>query len=141
VAVPAPRLARAPGRRPAVRAVPGRPVRRQPAGRHRLPFLLLATIIVTGMVVGLVSAQTLVAQGSFRLQELSERADRLEAGFGRLRLRADRLSSLDRIERAGRRAGLKPAARLYFLTVPQRADDTPAPDPAAQADAAIGAGG
>jgi hypothetical protein len=93
------------------------------------------------MVVGLVSAQTLVAQGSFMLQELSERADRLEAAFGRLRLRANRLSSLDRIERAGRRAGLEPAAQLHFLTVPQRPAATRGLDPEAQADAAIGAGG
>jgi cell division protein FtsL len=118
VAVVARRLP--PSRRPAIRAVPARGARRRTAAAgHRIPFLLFAIAVVTAMVVGVVSAQTLVAQGSFRLQELSERAERLEAGFGRLRLRADRLASLDRIEEVGRRAGLKPAARYYPLTVPE----------------------
>jgi cell division protein FtsL len=109
-----------PSRRRAIRAVPPRGARpRTAAAGHRIPFLLFAIAVVTAMVVGVVSAQTLVAQGSFRLQELSERAERLEAGFGRLRLRADRLASLDRIEEVGRRAGLKPAARYYPLTVPE----------------------
>jgi cell division protein FtsL len=119
VAVVARRLPQ-PSRRPAIRAVPAhRPRPRTAAGGRRIPFLLFAIAVVTAMVVGVVSAQTLVAQGSFRLQELSERAERLEAGFGRLRLRADRLASLDRIEEVGRRAGLKPAARYYPLTVPE----------------------
>jgi cell division protein FtsL len=114
--------------------------------RRRIPFLLLALAVITAMVVGLVSAQTLVAQGSFRLQALSKEADRLEAEFGRLRLRADRLSSLDRIERAGRRVGMEYASP-FLLTVPRphAADGTPGAAPgvtgAAQTKAALGAGG
>jgi cell division protein FtsL len=148
VAVPARRVGQ-PSRRPVMRAVPAAGTRPRKTGstvaRRRIPFLLFAIAVVTAMVVGVVSAQTLVAQGSFRLQELSERADRLEAGFGRLRLRADRLASLDRIEEVGRRAGLEPAARYYPLTVPEPRASASGPSPglggAARARAAIGDGG
>jgi cell division protein FtsL len=124
--------------------VAGRP-RVAPAGR-RIPFLVFALAVLTAMVVGLVSAQTLVAQGSFRLQELANRAERLEAEFGRLRLRADRLSTLERIERAGERAGLVIAGQYHPLTVPDRhaqasTDVAPGLAGAAQAKAALGAGG
>jgi cell division protein FtsL len=105
--------------------------------------------LVTAVVVGVVSAQTLVAQGSFRLQELEREANRLEEKFGRLRLRVDTLSTLERIERAARKAGLVyPAEGYRVLKLPR--DDAPI-DPAsgaapgvegaADVKAALGAGG
>jgi hypothetical protein len=104
--------------------------------------------VVTALGVGLVSAQTLVAQESFRLQELREEAERLEREFGRLRLRADTMSTLERIERAGRRAGLVyPADGYHTLRVPpDHAPSTggggaPGVDGAAYVKAALGAGG
>lgn len=117
------------------------------ASRRRIPFLVFAVAVLTAMVVGLVSAQTLVAQESFRLQELATRAERLEAEFGRLRLRADRLSTLERIERAGERAGLVIAGQYHPLSVPDRHASggttgvSPGLDGAAQAKAALGAEG
>ena len=144
---PAPRIVRPVRRvpprqpsRPAARPAPGR-------GTRRLPFLLVSLVAITLMVVGLVSAQTMVAQGSFRVQALSRQADRLESGLDRLRLKGASLSSLDRIQRAARRAGLVYAGPFHPLTVPrsQADDDTPglAPGVAGAADvkAAMGAPG
>jgi cell division protein FtsL len=126
------------------------PTRSRTADRtRRAPFLLFALTILTALVVGLVSAQTFVAQGSFRLQELSDQAERLEREFSRLRLRTGQLSSLDRIERAGKRSGLvypDPEA-YYLLTVPSRhavadaSDVAPGVEGAADVKAAMGAGG
>jgi hypothetical protein len=104
--------------------------------------------LVTALVVGLVSAQTLVAQGSFRLEELRQRTERIERQFGRLRLQADKLSALERIERAALDAGLVYPSEGYR---PLRLPPTKAPaDPggaapgvnaAAEVKAALGAGG
>jgi cell division protein FtsL len=143
MAVAARRLPHVQARRRWPVLVAGRP---RPAGR-RIPFLVFAVAVLTAMVVGLVSAQTLVAQGSFRLQELATRAERLEGEFGRLRLRADRLSTLERIERAGERAGLVIAGRYHPLAVPDRhaaggtTGVSPGLEGAAQAKAALGAEG
>ncbi|HET6771439.1 MAG TPA: hypothetical protein VFH75_07360 [Actinomycetota bacterium] len=62
--------------------------------------------MVAATVVGLVSAQALVAQESFRIADLSAEADRLEASYGRLRLEVAELSAPDRIVDAARKAGL-----------------------------------
>jgi cell division protein FtsL len=145
MAVAARRLPPVQGRRWWPVLVAARP-RAVPSGR-RIPFLVFALAVVTALVVGVVTAQTLVAQGSFRLQELATRADRLEAQFGRLRLRADRLSALERIERAGERAGLVIAGQYHPLPIPGRhaqhgpAGVAPGLDAAAQAKAALGAEG
>ena len=63
--------------------------------------------IVTAMVLGLTGTQALLAQGSFRLQELSRDADRLEREYGELVLGRAVLSSPLRIERWARGAGLE----------------------------------
>jgi cell division protein FtsL len=155
VAVPARRLPQSPTVRRATRppgVVPA-PTRPRPvpaaARRRRLPFFLLSMVLVTVVVVGVVSAQTLVAQGSFRLQELKQEADRLEDEFGRLRLRVDTLSTLERIERTAKKAGLVyPVEGYRVLKLPR--DDAPmdaaggsAPgvEGAADVKAALGAGG
>jgi hypothetical protein len=67
------------------------------------------------MLVLLASAQALVAQGAFRLDDLSERADRLEVETDVLRLRVAELSTPDRIAAAGRRAGLVRATEVQVL--------------------------
>ena len=105
--------------------------------------------LVTAMVLGVVSAQTLVAQGSFRLQELSQEASQLKEEFSRLRLRADTLSTLDRIERAAKEAGLDyPPEGYRLLRLPRQdppmdppAGSAPGVDGAAEVKAALGAGG
>jgi cell division protein FtsL len=146
--VPAPRLepvgtAPPDTRRPRPTPVPDG--RRRRARERRLPFLLFLVAIVTGLVVGLVSAQTLVAQGSFRLQELTQRANHLDREFSRLRVRAGQLSSLDRIERAGKAAGLVYNDGYHVLTVPSRHSEdqgsavAPGVEGAADVKAAMGA--
>jgi cell division protein FtsL len=105
--------------------------------------------LVTAAVVGVVSAQTLVAQGSFRLQELEREANRLEEEFGRLRLRVATLSTLERIERAARKAGLvDPAGGYRVLKLPPEdapidpaSGAAPGVEGAADLKAALGAGG
>jgi hypothetical protein len=72
-------------------------------------------VVVAGLVMALVSGQVLVAQGSFRLSELNERAKRLEVEVDLLRLRAARMASPDRVAVVARRAGLRPPRRLEVL--------------------------
>jgi cell division protein FtsL len=126
MAVPAPRVpkVRPPARvrrpvpvsrraRPALRPAP-RPIHR----RRRVPFLLFSLLMVAATVVGLVSAQALVAQESFRIADLSAEADRLEASYGRLRLEVAELSAPDRIVEAARKAGLVLPAEVEMLRLP-----------------------
>jgi cell division protein FtsL len=69
-------------------------------------------------VVGLVSAQALVAQDSFRIADLSAEAERLEASYGRLRLEVAELSAPDRIVAAARKAGLVLPEEVEILRLP-----------------------
>lgn len=80
--------------------------------------MVLALVVVAAMVVGLVAAQALVAQGAFRVDDLRRRADRLEEDYGRLRLRAAELSSPGRVARVARRAGLVLPERVEVVAVP-----------------------
>ncbi|HEX2032471.1 MAG TPA: hypothetical protein VHL78_13920, partial [Actinomycetota bacterium] len=89
-----------------------------PARRHRaLPFVLVFLLVAGVMVTALVTTQALVAQGAFRIQELTERVDRLRSGYGRLQLRHAELTSPGRIEAWAERAGLVPRHGLEVLTV------------------------
>ena len=82
---------------------------------RRLPFALVAGLVVTALLIVLASAQAIVAQGAFRLSDLSDRAQQLEAEADRLRLRVARLSTPDRIAAAGRRAGLAAPTQVEIL--------------------------
>jgi hypothetical protein len=85
-------------RRPRLRVVgPPRP--------RRVPFLLVAFVVVGTLVTGIVSLQALVAQTSFRMQALTRRSSELEESYGRLKLELARLSSPDRIVREAHRLG------------------------------------
>jgi hypothetical protein len=121
VAVPARRAGQLPKRHPRrLVPVPDRKrTRRAGARRHgRLPFLLFSLVLVAGLVMALVSAQVLVTQGSFRLTELTERAERLEVDVDVLRLRSARMASPERVARAARRAGLRLPRRVEVLAPP-----------------------
>ena len=121
---PAPRRRAAPRRR-SVRPVPrsAHPARRAPARRapsrrsRRFPFLVLSLLVTAAMVVALASAQAMVAQGSFRMAELSDQAQALEAEYDRLRFAAARLSSPERVTRAAREAGLVLPTEVELLAV------------------------
>jgi cell division protein FtsL len=94
------------------------PARRPAPRRRRIPFLLFALLLVAATVVGLVSAQALVAQESFRIADLLAEADRLEASYGRLRLEVAELSAPDRIVEAARKAGLVLPEEVEVLRLP-----------------------
>jgi hypothetical protein len=67
------------------------------------------------MLILLASAQAIVAQGAFRLSDLTDRADRLEVETDMLRLRLAQLSTPDKIAAAGRRAGLTSPTQVEVL--------------------------
>ena len=104
---PVPRLAAVPStgrQRPRLRSRP-----------RRAPFLFFSALVVAGMLILLASAQAIVAQGAFRLSELTDRADRLEVETDMLRLRLAQLSTPDKIAAAGRRAGLTSPTQVEVL--------------------------
>jgi cell division protein FtsL len=103
---------------PRRRSAAPRPTRR----RRRVPFLLFSLVMVAATVVGLVSAQAMVAQDSFRIADLSAKAERLEGSYGRLRLEVAELSAPDRIVAAARKAGLVLPEEVEILRLPQVAD-------------------
>jgi hypothetical protein len=82
-----------------------------------VPFAALALLVTAAMVVLLVAAQALVAQGSFRLSSLSREATELAEGNLSLRARVAELSTLGRIESAARRGGLVLPERLELLVL------------------------
>lgn len=104
-------------------AIPRPPRPRRTAGvgtmprrrARRLPFALVAGLVVTTLLIVLASAQAIVAQGAFRLSDLADRAQQLEAEADRLRLEVARLSTPDRIAAVGRRAGLAAPTQVEIL--------------------------
>lgn len=120
MAVPARRIQ--PPSRPRLVPVEGhrfrrRSPRRRGRPRRSAPFVLFALVVTAAMVTILVAAQALVAQGSFRLSELSREARELEARTGTLRARVASLSVPGRIEAAARRHGLVVPDRIELLVV------------------------
>ncbi|HEX9891640.1 MAG TPA: hypothetical protein VGB28_06215 [Actinomycetota bacterium] len=109
-----------------------RPARtRRRARSQGVPFGLFALIAVAAVIVGLVAAQAIVAQDSFRLAELGRTAARLEEDYGRLRLEAAKLSSPERIATAARKAGLVVPEDVQMVSLPPtpgRGMDDGAPD-------------
>jgi hypothetical protein len=74
-------------------------------------------VVTAVMVTILATAQALVAQGSFRLSELTRRADELEARTSALQGRVATLSVPGRIEAAARRQGLVVPERIELIVV------------------------
>jgi cell division protein FtsL len=94
----------------AQRPAAGRHLRAVPAPRtrrRRAPFLLLAVVLVGGLVLGVASLQALVAQTSFRMEDLARRGAALRQEQGELRLDVARLSAPRRIANEARRLGLR----------------------------------
>lgn len=117
-----------PARQPAKRTTPARRPASRPAARKQrrgVPFALFALIVVALMVVTIVTAQALVAQESFRLTALSERAETLEDGYGELRLKAAELSAPERIAEAAVKAGLVLPEEVEVIKVPGEPEAAP----------------
>jgi cell division protein FtsL len=101
------RPARGAGQRP---TTIGRHLRAVPAPRtrrRRAPFLFLAVVLVGGLVLGVASLQALVAQTSFRMEDLGRRGAVLRQEQGELRLEVAQLSAPRRIANEARRLGLR----------------------------------
>ncbi len=90
---------------------------------RRVPFFLVAFLLIGALVTGIVSMQALVSQSSFRLAELADRTKRLEIHRGDLALELAELRSPDRIEEAARRLGLRLPSRVEILPVEGLADE------------------
>ena len=82
-----------------------------------MPFAAFALLMTAAMVVLLVAAQALVAQGSFRLSSLSRQATELAEGNVALRARVAELDTPGRIESAARRGGLVLPERMELLVL------------------------
>jgi cell division protein FtsL len=122
MAVPAGRL---PARLPPDPNIRGVSRQRLPSSRRRrVPFLLFSLLVVAATVIGLVSAQALVAEESFRVTDLTAEAERLEADYGRLRLEVAELSSPERILATARRAGLVLPEEVEILPLPAVENET-----------------
>ena len=88
-----------------LRVVPPPPKRR---GRKRgfAAFVVVVAFLAAGSVFGLAAMNALLAQGSFRMQELSQQMEGLERQYGELRLSVADLSSAERIASEAKRLGL-----------------------------------
>ncbi len=114
-------------RRPAGADRPARPERRRPRrlrvvasrSRRRWPFAVFATLLVGGLLVAVVAAQALVAQNSFRLQDLQARLTQLQQAGDELRLRVALDTAPGRIADEARKLGLRlpPSDDVYSLPV------------------------
>jgi cell division protein FtsL len=106
-----------------------RPVSTARRRRHHLGFVLFAAVVVGVLVVGLVAVNALVAQSSFRTDDLRQRVDRLSRRYTLLEVEAARLSAPDRVAEWAGRHGLAPPADgdLHILRVPGRQRPTPEP--------------
>jgi cell division protein FtsL len=70
--------------------------------------LLVTSFFIVGLVVmGVVSLQAVVSQGSFRMQQLARHNQELQHQYGRLKLQVAELSSPGRIAKEARHLGFR----------------------------------
>ena len=89
-----------------LRVVPPPPKRRRGGARRSAGFVVFVALLAAGSVFGLAAMNALLAQGSFRMEELSEQQEQLERENGELRLSVADLSSAERIAAEAKRLGL-----------------------------------
>jgi cell division protein FtsB len=119
---------------PRLRAVT--PVRRA----SRLPFIVLAALVVVAGVLGLVSLNVSVSQQAFTIAKL-QRGNRVaESRYASLQAEIDRLKSPDRIAREAARRHLVPAGRPRVAKWPGSGPGDQTSPGAATSPAAPGAG-
>ncbi len=90
---------------------------RRPRAPRRLPFFLLAFLVVSVLVTGIVSAQAIVSQNSFHLEQLAQRSAELETQQGELRLQVATLSEPNRIAAEARSMGLRSRSDATVLEI------------------------
>ena len=79
----------------------------RPARPRRLPFLAISLFVVGLLIAAVAGVQAVIAQSSFRMDDLSRQAQQLQQRNGELRLEIAELGSPKHLERAARRMGLR----------------------------------
>jgi cell division protein FtsL len=69
-------------------------------------FFVFAALVIGSMVLGLTALNAILAEGSFRIADLSRRVDGLQQDYDRKQLGIARLSAPGRIEREAARLGM-----------------------------------
>ena len=100
----------------------------KPTARRRgsVGFLVLFAIVVGSMVLGLVSLSALLAESSFRADDLQHRIDALAQENLDLTREQAALSAPGRIDAWARRSGMRLPDDIRFLHVPGEAQTAPA---------------
>ncbi|MEX0834421.1 MAG: hypothetical protein WD276_11220 [Actinomycetota bacterium] len=107
MSLPARQLRSRAARKAHLRVVPP-PPRKKRAGKSRRSALFIVCVIlaIAGIVFGLAATNAVLAQGSFRMEELAQQQELLARQNGELRLAVADLSSAERIASEARRLGL-----------------------------------
>lgn len=133
--IPGPVPASAPSRRPrpAPRRASGhRPVPPRPSAgvdrtrRSRSGFLIFSSVLVGSMVLGLVALNALLAQSSFRVDDLEQRVGVLTQQNLELTRQQAALSAPGRIAAWARSHGMRLPDEIRFLHVPAASTTAPA---------------
>jgi cell division protein FtsL len=108
--------------------------------QHSLRFAVLSALVAATLVVGLVTLNAMVAQRSFRIDDLQARVDDLSRHNVLLERQAARLSAPERIAAWAQRHGMRlaPDGDLHILQV---AGATTQPVPAGSPTESTGVGG
>lgn len=98
--------------------------------RRRLPFYVLASVVVGSLVAAVVVMQALVSQTQFHIQQLQQRTQVLQQDYGQLKLQAAELAAPEREAAAARKLGF--VLPTQVVSLPVRGLPTPAsPSPPA----------
>jgi len=89
--------------------------------RHHVGFAVFASLLIGGMVIGLVTLNALLAQTSFRIDDLQTKLDGLADRHTVLTRQAAHLSAPGRIADWARRNGMRLPDDIEFLHVPATA--------------------
>ena len=122
--VPSRRARPAPRPAPSPRAAPPRPS--TVVDRSRSGFLILSSVLVGSMVLGLVALNALLAQSSFRVDDLEARVGVLTQENLELTRQQAALSAPGRIAAWARSHGMRLPDEIRFLHVPAARSAAPA---------------
>jgi cell division protein FtsL len=108
--------------------------------QHSLRFAVLSALVAATLVVGLVTLNAMVAQRSFRIDDLQARVDDLSRHNVLLERQAARLSAPERIAAWAQRHGMRlaPDGDLHILQVAGGATTPPVPADAPTESTGIG---
>jgi cell division protein FtsL len=116
-----------PRRAPLPRTAPARPSTGvNQARRNRSGFLILSSVLVGSMVLGLVALNALLAQSSFRVDDLEQRVGVLTQENLELTRQQAALSAPGRIAAWARSHGMRLPDEIRFLHVPAARTAAPA---------------